>query len=209
VNKAFQPDSPEKRLRRFMRASVPNPSKALIPEEGPTFRGVVVYEDDRTRDRGLRLYNKIEREFWSEIEFEFSWWRFDYLGDPDLAREAAGAATRADWVVFSAHGGLELPPVVRKWIETWSSRKANRTSAMVALVGVENDAHKGMTPIHNYLREVAQQAGMDYFAHVLEAWPNRPEVSINEIERRAGEVTAVLDDIIHRPSIPTHWGINE
>jgi hypothetical protein len=131
------------------------------------------------------------------------------LRDPDLFRAAAAAATRADWVIFSAHGGLELPPVVQKWIQSWSSRKVNSTSAIVALVGVANDAVKGLTPIHNYLREVAQQAGMDYFPQVLEASSARPEVSVSEMALRAGKVTAVLDGIIHRPTIPSRWGINE
>lgn len=172
-------------------------------------RGVVVYEDQPTRDRALRLCDELIRKFWHDLEMDFSWWRFDYLRDADLARLAADAAVNADLVIFSACGAKELPPPVRLWIDSWVDRRMNRPNALVALIGVADDPVKGLTPIHVYLREIARQAGMEYLSHVTDASTVRLDTSMNGIARRAGEVTTLLDKMLHRPTIPPRWGINE
>jgi len=179
------------------------------PLGGSSCRGVVVYEDQPTRDRALRLCDELIRKFWLDLEVDFSWWRFDYLRDAHVASQAADAAVRADLVIFSTHGAKELPPPVRSWIDTWVNRTMNRPNALVALVGVADDGVKGLTPIHVYLREVARQAGMDYLSHVSDASTVGLDTSANGIARRAAEVTTLLDTMLHRPSIPPRWGINE
>ncbi len=184
-------------------------AKSRVTSAEQFFRGVVVYEDKRTRERALRLSDALLRRFWSDIEFNFSWWRFDYLGDPGLANDAREAAVRSDWILFSAHGGRELPLTVRNWIESWSNKRVNPAGALVALIGTEDDSLKGTTPIHIYLREVAQRAGLDYFSQVVETLAAKQDVSADEISLRADKLTSVLDDIIRRPTIPQRWGINE
>ena len=172
-------------------------------------RGVVVYEDQPTRDRALRLCDELVRKFWHDIEMDFSWWRFDYLRDVDLARLAAEAAVSADFVVFSARGAKELPPPVRSWIDSWVDCRMNRPNALVALIGADDDPVKGLTPIHVYLQEIARHAEMDYLSHVSDASTVKLDTSMNGIARRAGEMTTLLDKMLHRPSIPPRWGINE
>jgi hypothetical protein len=170
---------------------------------------VVVYEDQPTRDRALGLCDDLIRKFWSDLDVEFSWWRFDYLGDADLASQAADAAIKADLVIFSAHSAKELPLPVRSWIDLWVNRTMNRPNALVALIGVSDDQFKGLTPIHVYLREIAQQAGMDYLSHVSDALIAGLDTSTDGIARRAREVTTLLDQMLHRPLVPSRWGINE
>lgn len=179
------------------------------PPGGSSCRGVVVYDDQATRDRALRLCDELIRKFWLDLAVDFSWWRFDYLRDAHVASQAADAAVRADLVIFSTHGAKELPPPVRSWIDTWVNRTMNRPNALVALVGVADDGVKGLTPIHVYLREIARQAGMDYLSHVSDVSTIALDTSADGIARRAGEVTTLLDTMLHRPSIPPRWGINE
>lgn len=171
--------------------------------------GVVVYQDRTTRDRAIRLCDHLIETFWSDLALEFSWWKFDYLREPGISRLAAEAAARADLILFSAHASKELPPHVESWIESWLKRRENRTAALVALIGLAADPLKGMTPVHIYLREVAQRAQMDYLPQVLDDPAVRFNVSVETINNRAEKVTSVLDDILHHNPTPPRWGINE
>jgi hypothetical protein len=172
-------------------------------------RGIVVYEDQQTRDRALRLCDELVRKFRHDLGMDFSWWRFDYLRDSDLAKLAADAAVNADIVVFSVRGANELPPPVRLWIDSWVDRQMSRPNALVALIGVADQPSIGLTPIHIYLREIARQAGMEYLSHLSDASTFRLDTSRHGIAGRAGEVTTLLDKMLHRASIPPRWGINE
>ena len=111
--------------------------------------------------------------------------------------------------MISAHAARQLPEAVQDWIETWLGRRERGTGVLAAMIGIGEDALKGWTPIHVYLREAAQRANMDYLPQVLDAPQDRLDGSIEKIARRAEEVTSLLDSILHRPPIASHWGINE
>ena len=173
------------------------------------FPAVVAYEDTVTRDRALSICDRLVKKFWADVEFDFSWWRFDFLRNADIAGEAARASARSELVIVSAHAGRELSPAVRKWIETWSQSRKRRHGVLVAMIGTAEDGLRGLTPIHVYLREVAQRAGMDYLPQVLDVPLGKLEGSIEAISKHAEKVTVLLDNILRQPSIPLRWGINE
>jgi len=177
------------------------------PEEA--LSALVVYEDAITRNRAMDICDRLVRKFWSDMEFVFSWWRSDFLRDAQFATEAARVAAGSDLIFFSAHAGRELPSYVETWIETWLPERGKRNGVLVAMIGTVDDQIKGLTPIHVYLREVAQRANMDYLPQVVDAPLNQLNASIETITRRAEKVTSLLDGILHRPVIPTRWGINE
>ena len=177
-------------------------------KESEVISAVIAYEDSITRNRALRTCDRIVQKFWKDVEFNFSWWRFDFLRDPAIVRAAADAAARSDLILISAHAGRELSASVQRWIETWLVRREPGRGVLVAMIGTAEDQLRGWTPIHVYLREAAQRATMDYLPHVLDAPLGRLDASIETITNRAEKVTSLLDDILHRPSI-SHWGINE
>lgn len=177
------------------------------PEE--KLSGVVIYEDRTTRDRAIQLCDGLVRNFWSDLSLEFTWWKFDYLRDVEISRIAVEAATRADLVLFSAHARRQLPAAVESWIESWLRRKETRSAVLVALIGLASDQIQGLSPIHIYLREVADRAQMDYLPHVLQSVAERADISTEAITDRAEKVTAVLDGILQHHPVPSRWGINE
>jgi hypothetical protein len=170
---------------------------------------VVAYEDTATRDRAMLLCDHLVNQLWEDLDFELSWWKFDYLSDPQIAAEAAQAVGRADMVIFSAHAGRELPQAVETWVETWPADRDNPESALVALIGMESDLMKGVCPIHVYLREVARRARMDYLIDPREDLSVGGDSSVEAIAQRAGTVTSVMDRILRQANPPSHWGINE
>ncbi len=169
----------------------------------------VVYDDTATRDRAMLLCDHLVGRLWEDIDFEFSWWKFDYLRAAQIAADAAAAARNADMIIFSAHAARELTPTVRNWIGTWTGERENREGALVALIGTAHDLIRGASPVHHYLRDVAKRARMEYLSNLPEAVSEPFDVSVDAILSRATTVTLVMDRILKQASAPSHWGINE
>ena len=183
-------------------------SGPLVKKED-SFSAVVLYEDHATRDRAMEVCDRLVHKFWADVEFEFNWWRFDFLNDSALASEAVQLAARSELILLAAHAGRELPPQVKSWINGWLPIREPGIGVLVAMVGTEADQLKGLSPIHVYLRETAQQANMDYLPQVIDGPLGKFEASIETISKRAEKVTTLLDNILHRPPTPLRWGINE
>jgi hypothetical protein len=186
----------------------PTASDSLM-EKGDLFSAVVLYEDLATRDRAMEICDRLVHKFWAEVEFDFNWWRFDFLHDSALAADAVRLAARSELILLAAHAGRELPTAVKDWIESWLPIREPGFGVLVAMIGTEADRIRGLSPIHVYLREAAQRANMDYLPQVIDAPLGKLDTSIETIANRAEKVTSLLDDILHRPPTPLRWGINE
>ena len=64
------------------------------PKNGGTFSAAIAYEDSTTRDRALETCDRLMQKFWTDVAFEFSWWRFDFLRDKGIFKAAVEAAVR-------------------------------------------------------------------------------------------------------------------
>lgn len=180
-----------------------------LPKKADSFSAVVLYEDHATRDHAMEVCDRLVHKFWADVEFEFSWWRFDFLHDSALASDAVRLAARSELILLAAHAGRELPSPVKGWIESWLPIRKPGFGVLVAMIGTEADRLKGLSPIHVYLREAAQRAYMDYLPQVIDGPLSKFDVSIETISKRAEKVTTLLDNILHRPPTPMRWGINE
>jgi hypothetical protein len=186
----------------------PTASDSLV-HRGDLFSAVVLYEDLATRQNAMQICDRLVQKFWADVEFDFSWWRFDFLHDSALAGDAVRMAARSELILLAAHAGRELPTAVKNWIESWLAVREPGFGALVAMIGTEADRLRGLSPIHVYLREAAQRANMDYLPQVIDAPLGKLDTSIETIGNRAEKVSSLLDDILHRPPTPLRWGINE
>src|SRR5438874_13094967 len=109
------------------------------PEEGEVFSALIAYEDSTTRNRAMQICDRLVQKFWKDVEFDFSWWRFDFLGDTALAGDAVRLAARSELILLAAHAGRELPPAVMSWIEGWLPIREPGFGALVAMIGTEAD----------------------------------------------------------------------
>jgi len=112
-------------------------------------------------------------------------------------------------IIVFAHARRELPTHAEKWSVNWVRRRELGISVLVVMIGTAEDQLSVLTPSHVYLREAAQRASLDYLPQVVDAPLNELNTSIETISKRAEKVTSLLDGILHRPTIPTRWGINE
>jgi hypothetical protein len=118
---------------------------------------LVIYEDAPTRDRAVRLCDALVSKFSPDLEFEFTWWRFKFLSDPDLALQAAQAALEADLILVSVQRTEDLPLEVKAWFERWLSDRQPSEGALVVL----HTPDEAILP-DQYLRLVALRANLDY-----------------------------------------------
>jgi hypothetical protein len=185
----------------------------LRPEVELKCSVAVVYADTAARERGISLCHHLVREFWTEIDFEFSWWRFRYLADPDLADAAARAAAAADMVVLSARASEEMPGHVKDWFNLWLPAGQTRDAALIVLTDTRNEVELSRSAFVSFAEQAARRANLD----CLLPWGAPRRVSgqdpLGMMRDRATHVSQVLDEILHHvgppPTLPTHWGLNE
>ncbi len=173
----------------------------------------VVYEDTGSRERALNLCQHLVHSFEADIDFSFNWWRFRYLGDPNIAQAAAQAAARADILIFSATHQDDLPVEVRIWTELWLPLRIPGEGVLLLLTEAAEDPELLASPLYLFLSNLARQATMDFLPRMTDEPWGMPSERIRNIQSRASQGTRVLDEILRRsPSAatpPLHWGINE
>jgi hypothetical protein len=146
---------------------------------------VSIYEGLGDRDLLLRLCDSLAWKFKGDLEFQFDWWRFKYLADPEIAMEAAQRAAQADLILLAAQSP-ELPVDVQRWFEGWLPNRQTGDGALVLVQPSPNEAAPSL-PLRSYLRSTAKRAHLDYF-------------SLSQ------------PDLFNQPADedqPLHWGINE
>jgi len=163
---------------------------------------LVLYDEHATRQRAMAVCDHLVQQFWSEVEFTFHWWRTDFLEDDTMATTAAADAAHADFIVVSTSPGRELSPFARNWFDAWIALRERREGALVDLT--ETDAASDIHAQHKktFLRNAAHRAAMDYLTKVPSASNGELPDSVESADLRAGEVTSVLDAILHQPPPP-------
>lgn len=170
---------------------------------------VVLYEDRPTRDRALALCDRLVRNFWSEVEFDFHWWRTDFLDDPQMAQIAAANAKAADIFIFSSSPESSISPMFLRWCQTWIAKRELNTGMFLDLTDAAAQTSLIVQQKQAQLRNLADQANLEYFNRVPPPLGGDNLNSPQSLETRTHQFTAVLDEILHHIPPPTHHGLNE
>jgi hypothetical protein len=189
-----------------MRNTLTFPSfKRPTADVDSSFNVVIAYEDFETGKHGKKTYDFLVQNLGEECRFDNQMWKFDVLAVPKLREMAAKDAVAADIIIISAHGQSELPMEVKSWMELWLSEKTNA----IAIVGLFDLEAYEDNAARTYLAEVAQRAGIEFFAQPG-PWPKQeaPLQLFGNWERNSANFSA-LSAIAQREKDVSHWGINE
>jgi len=167
-------------------------------------RVVVVYEDAAARDRAVAFCDQLVGRFWNRFEFEVNWWSFAHLEAATSAHDSAGQAAQADLVIFAAAPEGDFPSSVPAWLETWIDQRADREGMLVGLMEAAESLGPLQSQKHHYLRHAAHRGAMDYLTQVPDEISRTIPDSLDSYSQRAGQVTSLLDDILHQPVPPPH-----
>lgn len=155
---------------------------------------VSIYEDVGARDLLFHLCDFLVSKFKDDVDFQLDWWRFKYLADPIMAMEAAQKAAQADLILLATQSS-ELPYGVRKWFESWLSKRKSTDGALV-LVQSSPESISQTHSLASYLRTTAKRAQLDYFR-------------LNSTDSTPVPSNPDLAELLTYDDRPVHWGINE
>lgn len=174
----------------------------LPTQSKETWSVSVLYEDTDTRERAMGMCDHLMRQFWSDIEFDFNWWRFSFLEDAVLARQASRHAVDADVLVIAMRRDSALSPAILDWLERTLAQRGVREGAFIALLGGDG---RNLQPVARKndaaLRALAERAGMDYFTEAPSVLPGGLPASLDSYGHRAAQQSSVMEDILrHVPA---------
>lgn len=145
----------------------------------------VIYEDSAARNEAIQLCARLMRAFEQELEFDFTWWRFKFLLDPEIAQLAAAAAAGADLILVAVHRAESFPLEVESWFERWPAQRKLSEGALVLIHSAGgNESQTGLSDA--YLRLVAQRARLDYLPPSGTGWSHQLRDRVAEPSKTAG-----------------------
>lgn len=168
---------------------------------------VVAYENAATRDFAIDLCDDLSRKFEGDLEFDFTWWGFKYLTDPQIAREAVNAAANADLIIVSVNHAQDFPFEVAEWFRQWSEQRLRSEGALVCVQAsplLENQP----APDDSLLRRIARHGNLDFLSLPE---PTRRPFPLGDLPPTSGlanngaDHLRLLDERFHSSG----WGINE
>ena len=164
---------------------------------------LVLYENPASREQAISYCEEFTKQSGAAAEPGVSWYSFDSLRVPAKSAEAVKHAVMADLIIFTVTAAGDLPREVKLWTEIWLGKRGEREGALVGLVfGVQANPCQVACLKEVYLRHLAHRAGMDYLAHLPSRVPWEIPDSLDSFSQRAGQVTSVLDEILHARFLP-------
>jgi hypothetical protein len=170
---------------------------------------LVLYEDLTTRQRGLAACDYLMRSFWDEVEFEFHWWRTDFLADASLAAAAAEKASEANLIFLCSAGTKQPSASLRAWFDSWIENRLAGEGMLVNLVTGEAPAHHRQVG-ELFLREISRRADLDYLGTFPQTSTGKHPASVVDAGFRASQkMSAGLEGLLRESPPPPHFGIND
>jgi hypothetical protein len=154
---------------------------------------VVIYESPAARDCA---YHQLTERFPANITQSFHWCSCEELKDANQLEALVRKAANSDLFIVSATVEGDFSFELKSAIERWLTRREDREGTLVGLfVGSKRGSVAPLKEI--YLRHIAHRAGMDYLSHLTPVSSRSIPNSLDTFTHRAGQMTSVLDQILH------------
>jgi hypothetical protein len=139
------------------------------PVQMPELKVVIAYDDFANGRCALNFYEQLVESFGSQFTFEAHFLKFEELLSPEFRARWTAEVAGADMIVITAHEGGELPALFKEWIRSWTPRKTDGSTALIALVNMSGETASRRTPVRSHLHEVAKAKGMEFISRRV-AW---------------------------------------
>ena len=154
---------------------------------------VVIYESPAARDHA---YRHLTERFPADQIDAFHWCHCGQLHETDCLDALVRNAANARLIIISANAEGDFSYEMKSAIERWLAKREDREGTLVGLfVGLKQDSLAPLKEI--YLRHIAHRAGMDYLSHLRPGSGQSIPNSLDTFSHRAGQMTSVLDQILH------------
>ena len=137
-----------------------NPTLDRGPRAKSALKAVVLYSEIESGLKAKTLLHRAsQRAGWAGA-MEHSFWRFDVMSKPSVAREALYGAVDADMVLLVAKGMSKPPEWLLEWLELWAISRRIPDAILAAWCEehVPEEANKGIKT----LRKLAEQYALEF-----------------------------------------------
>ncbi len=171
---------------------------------------MVVYQDSVTHGWAMqkcrRAMQLVGREY-----VHCRWWQLDLLSHPQVLQEAIMDAAQADILIVAVYATAQVPPALSEWCEGILAHRNHQEGALVALLGLPEQANSRHCELADYLKTSAAKAGLDFLPQEFKVPAGSATFFMQEMAQRATTVTPLLSEILNyeHSSRPPRWGLNE
>ena len=131
----------------------------------PSFKLFIACEDQAAFFQARKVEEQVRALCENDIEISRVFWSFSLLRYKQFREHAASEAAAAKMIIIALNGSNELPPHVKSLLEGLPVRPQRGESAMVALIGADEETEAEPPQHVPYLRELAQSRGLDFFCN--------------------------------------------
>lgn len=129
----------------------------------------IIYEDRETGLRAKRFGDMLNASLGSETRRKPALWRLELIDLPHVTEQLSRDAAASEFLILSLRGDMSFSTAVKQWLESWLDTATPGTTHLVALFDPERSVAAHAESMRCYLREVASEAGIAFFAHCAAA----------------------------------------
>lgn len=171
-----------------------------------TWSVVALYEDAATREQAVQFCDQLVGRFWTQCNFEVSWWQFGLLQESTSARAATMKAAESKLLIIASRAEGDFPAAMKAWLESWLHQRGAREGSLVGLIGTGVEPEEDASSKHVYLRHLARRGGLNYLTDLPQELHHFLPDSLDAFNERATQVTGVLETILQSPVPPRGMG---
>ncbi|MEQ1859468.1 MAG: hypothetical protein ABMA13_05990 [Chthoniobacteraceae bacterium] len=164
------------------------PLNHLTNGPASALRSFIAYDDFAAGERGRAFASALSNTLGAGGGSNESLWRLDLFAEPGNADELAHTAANSDFVILSLRGDRELPDAAWAWLKAWLPLVGDRQVNLMAIFEGAHQLH--VRSIRRELREMAGEAGVEFFTHTTNTPAARTVPEESENERQTEEAAS-------------------
>lgn len=138
----------------------------------PTPHGIMIIYEDRTTGFQAKRFSDMLAASLGVSGQRPACWRAELMDLPGIAAEMSADAARSEFVILSLRGDRGLSVEMKEWIEGWLASAAGGPASLIALFDRDRSAAAYAESVRCFLRQVASESGIPFFAHCAVAPTN-------------------------------------
>jgi hypothetical protein len=173
-----------------------NDQQSILNPSAGGMNVLVAYDNLRSGIKAKHLCDRLAQHLAPPGEFRISFWSLSALQLPQLARAAEEEAVQTDLLIVAVNGDGDLRPCVKSWFSRCARRIRSNGGALTAQFHGILRMHLELSPAYECLKQIADNAGLDFFSEVVEPTDETLDNSIESIHKRAHMGSPMLDAIL-------------
>jgi hypothetical protein len=182
---------------------------AIEGQVGEPLRVTVLFSDEASANKVKEIQSGVIEKLQPGYSIRNTWWGLESLKNKELFENLCLEAAQTDLLFVAVSAAVELPRETTIWLNAVPWKNSGRGLAFVAVFGTVDEPATDYLFLDDYLRDLADRAGGDYFAFHYRL-PTPVEIYFsNGLQHERKTITPIWPKFSERVENTSHWGINE